>query len=392
MKKSLPDFTNTQIAFQAKSDQELKETVWLFEVMNKSWLVDIGSTLTKAAIFFRLPLVEPVLKRTIFKHFCGGINLLDCQEYIDSLYKHNTLTILHYGAEAKSTEEDIERTKEELIRSAELAASNNSVPVISCKLTALVDNEILERKQSNSLSSEGDLREYELFYTRISEICQRCYELGVGIFIDAEESWMQDAMDEVVNGLMEQYNKEKVVVYNTYQLYRHGVYDQLVQDHTIAQSKGYKLGAKLVRGAYMEKERERAKEQGYPSPIHMSKKEVDADFDKSLLFCLDHHEQIAFCCASHNQESNLLLAREVVERDIRKDHPHINFCQLQGMSDHITFNLAKAGFNVAKYVVYGPVNEVIEFLIRRAEENKSVTGEMSRELSLVKQEIKRRGL
>ncbi len=391
-KLSVPDFGNTQIAFQNKTDKELKRTEWLFKMMNQSLLVDLGTPLTRLALKIHLPLVKHLLKETIYKQFCGGEYLMDCQDVIDHLYKYNALSILDYGVEGKSDEEDHDKTKNELINAIKFAASNNSVPVVSTKLTGLVDNDILIKRQSGEPMNVREKGLYKNFVDRVDEVCECAFKHKVGVYIDAEESWMQDAMDEVVRTMMEKYNVEEVIVSNTYQLYCKNKLDQLKSDHQKALADGYLLGAKLVRGAYMEKERDRAIEEGYPSPIQDKKEDTDRDFNAALMYCLDHYKTISFCCASHNSESNLLLAKEVIKRNLQRDHRHINFCQLQGMSDHITFNLAISGFNVAKYIVYGPVNEVIEYLIRRAEENTSVSGGMSRELQLISQEIKRRGL
>ena len=387
-----PDFTDTEIAFQNKSDKELLATFRLFRLMNKSWLVDAGSTLSKFALHIGLPFVETAMKKTIFRQFCGGVNLVDCQEVIDHLYSHNTLTILDYGAEAKTEEEDLDEAAEELMKAIDFAASNNSVPVVSSKLTALIANELLIKKQNKQPLSRHETKQFRRFLKRINSACKRAQELGVGIFIDAEESWMQVAMDEVVYELMKKYNRDQVIVYNTYQLYRHDKLAQLKEDYKKARKEGFMLGAKLVRGAYMEKERDRAKELGYPSPIQPDKASTDRDYNEAVLFCLERYEEIAFCNATHNLDSVKLMVDEIIARGIPRAHRHVNFCQLQGMSDYITFNLSQAGFNTAKYVVYGPVKDVVEYLIRRAEENTAVTGEMSRELSLVSAEKKRRGL
>ncbi len=387
-----PDFTDTEIAFQNKTNRELKETYRLFKLMNNNLLVDTGSLLSKIALRLRLPFVETVMKHTIFKQFCGGENLMDCQSVIDHLYSHNTLAILDYGAESKSAEEDLNDAAKELVKAIDFAASNNSVPVVSCKLTALVENNQLIKKQNKHPLTAHEKKRYKAFLKRINKACARAHKLGVGVFIDAEESWMQDAMDDVVRDLMKKYNRDRVIVYNTYQMYRHDKLEQLRADYFMAHSEGYKLGAKLVRGAYMEKERERAKDLGYPSPIQPDKASTDRDYNEGLKFCLDRYEEIGFCNATHNLESVKLMVDEIIAKDIPRDHRHVNFCQLQGMSDYITFNLSEAGFNTAKYVVYGPVKDVIEYLIRRAEENTAVTGEMSRELKLITTEKKRRGI
>ncbi len=384
------DFSNTEIAFASKSNKELKNTVRLFSLMNKQWLVSIGSSLGAMALKFNLPFARRITHKTIFKQFCGGESLMDCQPTIDQLFKYKTLTVLDYGLEAKSTDEELQAVQDELIRAIELAASNNSVPVVSIKISALVDNALLEAKQSNGTLNDIEQKEYDKLVSRLINIANKAYELKVGVFIDAEESWIQDSIDELVEMLMEKFNGEEVIVYNTFQLYRHDRLAYLKASYKQAKAKNYKLGAKLVRGAYMEKERARADELNYPSPIHKNKAAVDQDYDEAIRFCVEHYEDIASCCASHNAVSNQLQAQLIHDQEIRKNHEHLNFCQLYGMSDYISFNLADKGYNVAKYVPYGPIKEVIPYLIRRAQENTSVTGEMSRELHFLSEELNRR--
>ena len=386
------DFSDTEIAFSTKSDKELKKMGRLFALMNKSALVNIGSKLGLLAFKLKMPFVDYFVRHTIFEQFCGGENLMDCQSAIDTLYKHDSLTILDYGAEGKSTEEDFNRVVDEILRAIEFAASNNSVPVVSTKITALVDNDILINRQEGKPQNESEKHAFDQMVKRIDKICNRAAELKVGVMIDAEETWLQEPIDELVMMMMEKYNHEKVIVYNTYQLYRHDKLAQLKEDHKTAVEKGFLFGAKLVRGAYMEKERERAEEMGYPSPIQPDKASTDRDFDLAVDYCIRNYKEIGSCCASHNLESNRKQAELIASLGLQKDHPHFNFCQLYGMSDNITFNIGKAGYNVAKYVPYGPIQDVIPYLIRRAQENSSVTGEMSRELALIRKEIKRRGI
>lgn len=386
------DFTNTEIAFSAKSDKELKKMAKLFSLMNKSALVNVGSKLGLIAIKLRLPFVDYIVKQTIFQQFCGGENLNDCQKSIDTLYKNNTLTILDFGAEGKSEEEELNNVMSETIRAIEFAASNVSVPVISTKITGMVDNGILIKLQNKEQLSSGEQKEYEALLERIDKVCSKAAELEVGVFVDAEESWLQDPIDNLVMDMMAKYNNDRVNIYNTYQLYRHDKLEDLKAHHKIATEGGFLFGAKLVRGAYMEKERERASEMNYKSPIQPDKASTDRDFDAGIDYCVRNYKNIASCCASHNLESNRKQAALIDEMGLDKAHPHFNFCQLYGMSDHITFNVGKAGYNVAKYVPYGPIRDVVPYLIRRAQENSSVTGEMSRELSLIKSEIKRRGI
>ncbi len=251
---------------------------------------------------------------------------------------------------------------------------------------------MLEKLNERVLLTDVEKREYQRVLDRVENICQKAEDLGVAILIDAEESWMQIAIDDIVDQMMAKHNKENVVVYNTYQLYRHDKLVQLKNDHRTALENGYMLGAKFVRGAYMDKERERAIQMGYPSPIHVDKSAVDLDYNEAIKYCVENYETIGSICASHNIQSNLYQAKLIEDLGINKTHPHLNFCQLYGMSDYITFNLSDAGFNVAKYVPYGPIKEVVPYLIRRAKENSSVTGEMGRELEYIHKEKKRRGI
>ena len=386
------DFSDTQVAFSTKTDKELKRTAWLFKMMNNSTLVKVGSSLASIAIKFNLPFTKAIIRNTVYEHFCGGRDIFECQPVIDKLYRNDTLTILDFGAESKSNDEDHDRVKDETLRAIEFAASNDSVPVVSTKLTGMADDALLEAAEHPEKLTDAQKHAWQRLHSRVDEICRKGFELKVGVFIDAEYSWMQVSIDRLVKEMMEKYNGDRAIVYGTYQLYRKDKLQQLKDDFDEARANSYILGAKLVRGAYMEKERERALEMGYPSPIHENKENCDKDYNEAVLFCVEHYEQMASCNASHNLFSNQYMAELIDERNILKNHPHLNFCQLYGMSDYITFNLAQQGYNVAKYLPYGPVEEVIPYLIRRAEENTSITGEMSRELSLISKELVRRGL
>ena len=386
------DFTDTKAAFAIKSDAELKKAAWLFGLMNKHWLVGIGSRLGLAAVRLHLPFVESVVKRTIFEQFCGGTTLLDCQGAINRLAEQRCLTILDYGAEAKEKEEDFNHTMNETIRAIEFASRSEHIPVVSTKITGMARFGLLEAMQQGESFTRESRKEYKSVLKRLDSVCHVAARKGVGVFFDAEESWIQDSIDHLVTIMMRRYNREEAVVYNTFQLYRKDRLQFLIDAYNQARKGGYLLGAKLVRGAYMEKERERAEKMGYPSPIHPNKAATDDAYDMALRFCVDNYEHIASCNASHNLESNLLQSELISRKGLPRNHPHLNFCQLYGMSDNITFNLAKEGFNVAKYVPYGPVREVVPYLIRRAQENSSVTGDMGREFQLVRSEMKRRGL
>ncbi|MCZ2101675.1 MAG: proline dehydrogenase family protein [Chitinophagales bacterium] len=386
------DLSNTENAFSNKSDKELKHTAWLFRMMNNATFVKIGSRLGLFGINFKIPFTETIIRKTIFPQFCGGESLLDCQPVIDKLYEYDVMTILDYGSESKSDEDDLDTTMAETIRAIEMAASNNSVPVVSTKLTGLIDKKVLAKMHSKEALTEGEQRNYQHLVERIDEICENAQKHGISIFVDAEESWIQDPIDELVMQMMEKYNTERVHVYNTYQLYNIHKLEHIKRDHQRCKEKGVQFGAKLVRGAYMDKERERAQEMGYPSPIHPDKASTDQCFNDGIRYCIENHDSISVCCASHNAESNLLMAQLMNEKGIANDDYNCYFCQLYGMSDNITFNLANAGYNAGKYVVYGPIKDVIPYLIRRTEENASVTGDMGRELQLIDRELKRRGL
>ncbi len=390
---ALPNFSDTATAFAHLSDQELKQAAWLFRMMNRPWLVKYGSSLGLLAVEWNLPLAERIIRHTIFEQFVGGSTLLESQKSIDRLAQSNTLTILDYGAEAKETEQDFNHTMTENMRAIDFASqSGGKIPVISTKITGIARFALLERIQSEASLNKEELHEYRNVLKRIDTICYHAAQKGVAVFIDAEESWIQDALDHLVWLMMKRYNKERVVVYNTYQMYRQDRLQFLLESADRAREAGFILGAKLVRGAYMEKEGRRAEEMGYPNPINPNKQTTDDHYNTALRFCVDHLDELAVCNASHNAQSNLLLAELMEQKGLPRDHPNTLFSQLYGMSDNLTFNLAKAGYRVAKYVPYGQVHDVIPYLIRRAQENSSVTGDASRELGLILQEVKRRGL
>jgi proline dehydrogenase len=392
--QNLPDFESTQIAFEIRSDQELKKMEWLFEMMANPKITKILGKIGSWAVTSKIPFAEKIILKTLFYQFCGGRTLLEAQNVIQKLNDYGVKTILDYGVEGKSKEEDLNHTMNELLRAIEFAKNNHAVPFISVKLTGLVKNEILERISSQHLLIEnGDadnLPGFKNFLKRIDSICFAGQSNHVKIAIDAEESWLQEAIDQVANLMMFRYNKTEILIYNTFQLYRIDRLSYLKESFQKAKTNGYRLGAKLVRGAYMDKERKRALDNGYPSPIQPDKKSTDRDFNLAVDFCLKNYKDLGLINASHNAESCMLQAKKMGEMGIPNNAPDLMFSQLMGMSDNLTFSLAKSGFNTAKYVVYGQVIEVIPYLVRRSEENTSVTGDMSRELSLIKKEIKRR--
>lgn len=388
----LIDFTNTEIAFSYLTDRELKKSAWLFGMMNRAWVVRFGNKLALWAVENGLPFAEQIVKSTVFQQFVGGTTLLDSQPNIDRLAKHNVLTILDYGVEGKERETDFNHTMNENIRAIEFASRSAHIPVVSTKVTGLARFGLLERIQSATTLTRDELSEYRNVLKRIDAICHHASKKGVSLYIDAEESWIQDTIDHLVWLMMKRYNRERVVVFNTFQLYRNDRLQFLIESYDRSREAGFLLGAKLVRGAYMNKERLRAAAKGYPDPINPDKNTTDDHYNTAIRFCLDHFEHIALSNASHNADSALLQAELMEKKGIPRDHPHTMCSQLYGMSDNLTFNLAKAGFRVGKYVPYGQVREVIPYLLRRAQENTSVTGDASRELKLIRTEVRRRGI
>ncbi len=382
-------FENTEIAFSGKSKKDLNRAYWLFKLVGSNTFVKIGKSLTNFALRLHLP-IKGLIKATIFKHFCGGETIDECEQTSNELAQYGIGTILDYSVEGKTSEEDFDATAKEIIATVNKANNNSNIPFSVFKVTGIARFELLEKVNNKADLTEEEKLEFERVYQRVNKICNASYQTGTPVFIDAEESWIQDTIDGLTNEMMAQYNKERAIVYNTIQIYRWDRLEFLKQSYAHARENGYILGIKLVRGAYMEKERDRAEELHYPSPIQKDKASSDKDYNAALDFCVQHIDRIALCAGTHNEESSLYLSKLIEQNQLNKNHPHLYFAQLYGMSDHISFNLANAGFNVAKYVPYGPIREVLPYLIRRAEENTSVAGQTSRELSLIMKEKQRR--
>ena len=383
------NFQDTAVAFASKSDAELQKKYWMFKLMNSPFLNGIGTKSAELGLSLGLP-IKGLIKETIFSQFCGGETIRECEPVIQNLGKSNIGTILDYSIEGKSSEEVFEETKNEIKRTIERAKSDNNIPFAVFKVTGVARFDVLEKATDEARSSQTEQVLWGIARNRVQEICAYAYELDQPVFIDAEESWIQDAIDGLTTEMMEQYNREKAIIFNTIQLYRHDRLEFLKKSHEEARNKGYVLGVKLVRGAYMEKERARAAEKNYPSPIQPDKESTDRDFNSALRYCFDNLADITFVNASHNEESVQYLVKMMHERNVPNDHAHIFFSQLYGMSDNLSYVLAKAGYNVSKYVPYGPVKDTLPYLIRRARENTSVAGQVSRELDLISQEMNRR--
>ena len=386
-----PSFDNTEIAFGSKSNAELKRAYWLFKLIGSPALVVVGRVFTNIALTLRIP-IGWALRGNIFKQFCGGENIGQCRNAVDSLGKFNIGTILDYSVEGKESEADLENTKAEIMLTVQEAARNQAIPFSVFKVTGIARFSLLEKVNAAQSLSEMEKLEWERVQARVDAICAHAAKYDVPIFIDAEDSWIQDAIDALANDMMAKYNTERAIVYNTIQLYRHDRLQFLKQSHDLASNGNFFLGVKLVRGAYMEKERARAAEMGYADPIQPSKEASDRDFDLAVTYCVENIDRISVCAGTHNEKSSLHLARVIDERKLARNDKRIFFAQLYGMSDHISYNLANAGYNVAKYLPYGPIREVIPYLIRRAQENTSVKGQTGRELSLIQKEMQRRRL
>lgn len=387
----LPEFDNTEIAFRYRTNKELKRAQFLFSSMSSPFLTKAGMALTKWAISWNLP-VKPIIKSTIFNQFCGGETMEEAAKTAEVLNKYGVGVILDYGVEGKESENEFDKAVPEFIKAIKYAASQKNIPFISIKITGFARFALLEKIHVGETLTSAEQQEWDRVFDRIDRICVAARDSGTMVLIDAEESWIQQPVDDLADAMMERYNKQKAYIYNTFQLYRHDRYEFLKVSFDKAVSKGYLLGAKLVRGAYMEKERTRAEEKGYHSPIQPSKEATDKDYDAAVLFCLQHLDKLALFIGTHNEHSCLEAARYMEEHNIPATNPNVYFSQLYGMSDNISFNLANSGYHVAKYLPYGPVKDVLPYLMRRAQENTSVAGQTGRELSLINTEIKRRKL
>ena len=383
------NFNDTQIAFANKSNQRLRKAYYLFRLVSVPWLSKVAISLLQVSISMRLP-VKGIIRATVFEHFCGGENIKDSESRIQELAKYNVKTILDYSVEGKQSEEDFDQFLGKAMETVDRAKIDKHIPFCVFKATALIPFDLLKRQSNGKAFSEKEAADYTRGKERVNALCQYAYEAQIPILIDAEESWIQDAIDEIALNMMQKYNREKTIVYNTAQMYRHDRLAYIKNLHSRAIEEKFYLGLKIVRGAYMEKERERALRKAYADPIQRDKGATDRDFNEAIKFCVDHLERIALCLGTHNEESSLLLAQLMSQKGIAENHPQIYFSQLLGMSDHISFNLAKEQYNVAKYVPYGPIKEVMPYLIRRAEENTSISGQTGRELGLIVEELKRR--
>ncbi len=387
--KKTINFDNTEIAFRHKSNPELNKGYWLFKIISSNFLTNVGPPVANFLLNIGFP-IKWAIKATIFEHFCGGETIEECEHTIAQLHQGKVGTILDYSVEGEEEEDVFDFTCEEIIRTINRADGDFRIPITVFKVTGIGRFALLEKLDAKQALTSSEAEEYERVRNRCEKICRTAFDKQVPIMIDAEETWIQDTIDALALEMMTKFNREKLIVYNTYQMYRHDKLADLKADYLIAKETGFILGVKMVRGAYMEKERKRAEEMGYPSPIQPDKAASDRDYDESLRFCVKHLDQIAIVCGTHNEESSRLLTQLIDENNIPHNHPHVYFAQLLGMSDNLSFNLSDAGYNVAKYVPYGPIKAVMPYLFRRAQENTSVAGQTGRELGLISKEKARR--
>lgn len=383
------DFENTSVAFQHKTNSQLIRSFWLFKLISSPTLVRLGGSITNLVIGMGIP-IDWAIKKNIFSQFCGGINITESKVAARHLAKSAIGSILDYSVEGKENEKDFDFTTDEIKRTIDAAENNNDIPFSVFKVSGICRFSLLEKVNAKQALSEDEKAEWERAFGRVFSICEHAFKKNVSLFIDAEDSWIQDAIDELAENMMVQFNQKDFIVYNTIQLYRHDRLAYLKTMHARLTEKGAKTAVKLVRGAYMEKERKRAAELGYEDPIQPNKESTDCDFNLAIDYCLDHIENVAICCGSHNEESSAMLVGKMNARGIESNDKRIYFAQLFGMSDHISYNLSHAKYNVAKYLPYGPIKEVMPYLLRRAQENTSVKGQTGRELSLIEKEIQRR--
>ncbi len=399
-------FENTQIAFAYKSDDQLKKAHFLFSSMGKPWLVNLGLKITPYAIKWHLPFTKTVIRKTIFQQFVGGETLEETAKVADKLEEYNVKVILDYGVEGKEGEDNFEHARDEFKKVIDYAATQANIPFMSVKVTGFARFSLMEKLDGLMNAAEGTLMkrylhaieslpanekdEWHKVRLRMLHVCEEASAKNIGVLIDAEETWIQDPVDALTILMMDTFNKTKPVVYNTLQLYRHDRLQFLKDSYQAATERNFILGAKLVRGAYMEKERERAAAMNYPSPIQPTKEACDKDYNAAVEFCVEHLDRVSLIVASHNDYSNLYTTQLLDKKGLPHNHPHVHFSQLYGMSDNITFNLAKSGCSVSKYLPFGPIKDVIPYLMRRAQENSSVAGQTGRELALIKKEMTRR--
>lgn len=382
-------FNNTKVAFALKNNYELSRAYYLFKMLSYQSLVSVGSSLTNVALNLNLPL-KGLIRKTVFNHFCGGVNEEDCIPTIDKMYTKKVCSVLDYSVEGKESEVDFDSARDKILDIVRFADEKEAMPIVVFKPTGFGRFALFQKIGEKKALTEEEKQEWTRIVARYDAVCKLASERDVVVLIDGEETWMQDSADDLAEDMMRKYNKQKPLIYNTLQTYRWDRVDYLKEIHARAKQGGFKLGFKIVRGAYMEKERQRAEDMGYKSPICETKQATDDSFNSAMTYILNNLEDISVYIGSHNEESNYMAMEMMAKAGVARDDQRVWFGQLFGMSDHISFNMADLGFNISKYLPFGPVKDVMPYLIRRAQENTSVAGQTGRELSLLMTERSRR--
>ena len=384
------DFSNTEVAFRSYTNKDLRNAHSLYKLMGRDKLMKIGRHLAQFALDINLP-IGSIIKKTVFKQFCGGETLSETTTTADRLYSYGVRSVLDYSVEGKATEASFDHTVEHIIESIEYNKKQaNKFPFAVFKPTGIGRFALYEKIAQEQALTTQEQHEWQSVLHRFDSIISHAVKSDVRIMIDAEETWIQSPVDQIVLDFMKLYNQDKVYVYNTLQMYRHDRLQYLKHVHQQALKEGFTLGFKIVRGAYMEKERERALKMNYPSPINASKQLSDNCYNEAVEYILSHSDSIGLYAGTHNEESTHHILRLMDQYNIDKTNERVWFSQLYGMCDHISFALGEAGYNICKYLPYGPVEDVFPYLLRRADENSSAGAQTTQQIQLIRQEIKRR--
>ena len=383
-------FDNTQIAFADKTTPQLKKAYWMFKAIEQPALTNVGISILNFTVKNNFPFVTDIVKNTLFEQFCGGVTREESMKVVKQMFKHHIGSIFDYAIEGKEEEATFDHTCEEIKQNIKFAEGNPAIPFVVFKPTGFGRLDLYAEVQAGKELTSSEKEEWNRVVNRYEEVCKMAHEKNVVIMIDAEETWIQDAVDKLVNEMKSKYNREKAIVWNTIQMYRTGRLEYLAKDLERAKEKNYFLGYKFVRGAYMEKERNRAQEMNYPDPIQPTKQATDDNFNAAIDFVMENLDKVSAFFGTHNEKSTELVMDKMREQNLPNDFDHIHFGQLYGMSDNITYYLGAKKYNAAKYLPYGPVKDVVPYLTRRAQENTSVAGQTGRELGLIEKELKRR--
>lgn len=379
-------------AFSHYSISQLRRTKVLFKILQNPLVSWFSGFVPHIPILLRLPFVKSLIKHYIFSHFCGGEDWKEVHQSALKLQKQNILSSLDYSVECKQTEQDYETTKKVLLNVLEEAKNLSHIPFCVLKITGLGRFALLEKIHNGQTLSDNEKAEWQRVQSRFDSICEKAVDCNTKLLVDAEESWIQKPIDNIVKRAMKRHNQNEPMIYNTYQLYLKAKYEQLKTDWEKAKEKGYILGSKLVRGAYMEKETKRAVKMHLPNPIQPSKAKCDQDFNDSLKFCLKHIDDFGIYIGTHNIESTQKARQLMQEYGIAKSDERVFFSQLLGMREILSYELAQQDYLVSKYTPFGKIAEVIPYLLRRIQENSSVKDQLNDEIKVITRELENQKL